>query len=291
MELRHLRYFVAVAETENVSRAALKLHLSQPGLSRQITDLEEELNVLLLERGAHSVRLTNSGKIFFREAQAVLARADAAVAAVREMAGGAHTELHVGYAPSLTAQILPGALRTFQTEFPRARVLLHDLSTEEMLARLRTQKIQVSLMVKPCPKQLRGLRFEELAHYPICIAVARNHALARRRSVTGELVARENFITYTRADYPEYHAQLAELFGTKLRLVEEHDSATSLIAAVESGRGVAMVPACMACLAGDRIKIIPLLPAPPALIVGAVSRTGPPTAALEKFIDAARRAA
>jgi len=61
MELRHLRYFVAVAETENVSRAALKLHLSQPGLSRQISDLEEELNVLLLDRGAHSVRLTNAG--------------------------------------------------------------------------------------------------------------------------------------------------------------------------------------------------------------------------------------
>jgi DNA-binding transcriptional LysR family regulator len=291
MELRHLRYFVAVAEAENVSRAAVKLHVSQPALSRQVRDLEDELKVLLLERGAQSVRLTDAGKIFFREARSVLERADAAVAAVRAVAGGAHTELRVGYAPSLTAQILPGALRNFQREFPRARVLLHDLSTEEMLSQLRAKKIHLSLMVQPCPKQLRGLRFVELARYPMCIAVARNHPLARLRSVTREKAARENLIAYTREDYPEYHAQLGELLGAKLRIVEEHDSATSLIAAVESGRGVALVPTCMACLAGERLKLVPLTPPTKPLIVGAVCRAGAATAAQEKFIAAARRTA
>jgi len=289
MELRHLRYFVAVAETENVSRAAEKLHVSQPALSRQIRDLEDELQVLLLERGAQSMRLTDAGKLFFREARAVLERADAAVAAVREAAGGAHTELHVGYAPSLTVQILPGALRSFQREFPRARVLLHDLSTEEMLSQLRARKIHLSLMVRPCAKQLRGLRFVELAHYPMCIAMAKKHPLARLRSVTRAAAARENLIAYTREDYPEYHAQLGELLGAKLRIVEEHDSATSLIAAVESGRGVALVPSCMACLAGERLKLVPLTPAPEPLVVGAVCRAAAPTAAVEKFIAAAKR--
>src|SRR5260221_10545335 len=106
MELRHLRYFVAVAETENVSRAALKLHVSQPGLSRQIRDLENELGFSLLTRSAKSVRLTEAGKTFLAEARAVLRRAEEAVNAARAVATGGR-ELHVGYAPSLTARILP----------------------------------------------------------------------------------------------------------------------------------------------------------------------------------------
>src|SRR5688572_20699981 len=104
VELRHLRYFIAVAEEENVTRAALKLHVSQPALSRQIRDLEEELGFSLLERSAKSVRLTDAGRTFLTEARAVLERAEKAVSAAREIAKGASSELHVGYAPSLTAR-------------------------------------------------------------------------------------------------------------------------------------------------------------------------------------------
>ena len=95
MELRHLRYFIAVAEEENVSRAALKLHVSQPALSRQIRDLEEELGFLLLERSAKSVRLTEAGRAFLIEARAVLQRAEDAVNAARAIATGRRGELHV----------------------------------------------------------------------------------------------------------------------------------------------------------------------------------------------------
>jgi DNA-binding transcriptional LysR family regulator len=114
MELRHLRYFVAVAKEENVSRAALKLHVSQPGLSRQIRDLEGELGFLLLERSAKSVRLTDAGRIFLVESQAVLQRADEAVKAARAVALGQQEELNVGYAPMPTVRFLPPALRTFR---------------------------------------------------------------------------------------------------------------------------------------------------------------------------------
>jgi DNA-binding transcriptional LysR family regulator len=279
MELRHLRYFVAVAGTENVSRAAGQLHVSQPALSRQIHDLEDELQVRLFERGAQSMRLTAAGKIFFGEARAVLERAAVAIAAVRAVA------------PSLTVQILPDALRNFQREFPHARVLLHDLTTEEMLAQLHARKIELSLMAWPGPQALRGLRFTELARYPMRLAMAQNHPLARLRAVTRAVAARENFIAYTRADYPEYHAQLAEVFGVKLRIVEEHDSVTSLIAAVESGRGVALVPGCMMCLAGERLKLVPLTPAPKPLVVGAVCRVANLGTAVEKFISLAARPA
>src|SRR6185436_13535329 len=106
MELRHLRYFVGVAEAENISRAALRLHVSQPALSRQIRDLEEELGFALLERSAKSVRLTEAGRVFLAEARAVLQRAEDAVKAARAMAEGGRGELQVGYAPSPTARIL-----------------------------------------------------------------------------------------------------------------------------------------------------------------------------------------
>ena len=104
MELRHLRYFVAVAEQENVSRAALKLHVSQPALSRQVRDLEEELGFDLLERSAKSVRLTEAGKVFLRESRAVLQRAEEAVSKARLTATKGQVELHIGYAPSPTVR-------------------------------------------------------------------------------------------------------------------------------------------------------------------------------------------
>src|SRR5215472_14834554 len=114
MELRHLRYFIAVAEAENVSRAALKLHLSQPALSRQIRDLEDELGFELLERTAKSVRLTEAGRTFLEESKAVIARVGEAVAKSKEIANRAKSELRLGYAPSLSVSILPHALRLFQ---------------------------------------------------------------------------------------------------------------------------------------------------------------------------------
>jgi DNA-binding transcriptional LysR family regulator len=290
MELRHLRYFVAVAEAENVTRAAAKLRIAQPAVSRQIRDLEEELGLALLERNAKSVRLTEAGRVFLEEARAVLARAQDAVRAVRAVAGGTRGELHVGYAPSLTVQILPRALRRFQADLPGVRISLHDLSTEEMLAGLRENRLEVALMVAPSGKELRGLKFHELARYPFCVAVAPKHALARRRSVALDKVAAEPLIAYSRSDYPEYHEAIAEAFaptGRQPTIVEEHDSVTSLIAAVESGRGVALVPSALACMVGPRLKIIQLTPEQRPIVVGAVCRKDANTLVAQRFIAAA----
>lgn len=289
MELRHLRYFAAVAEAQNVTRASQKLHVAQPAVSRQIRDLEEELGVALLERGAKSVRLTDAGRVFLDEARAVLERADSAVAKVRAFAGDGHGELHVGYAPSLTAKILPRALRAVQAKFPGARVLLHDLSTEEMLAGLHAGRLQVALLVQPTPAQRRGLHFRCLVEYPMCVAVAPGHPLARRRSVAIAKIP-QPLVTYSKADYPEAHEALAEMFASTGRapvIAEEHDSATSLIAAIESGRGVAVVPDSLACIAGPRLKLVPITPAPAPLRVGAMWRGARLTAAAEYFIESA----
>ena len=275
MELRHLRYFVAVAGEENVSRAALKLHVSQPGISRQIRDLEAEIGFQLFERSAKAVRLTAAGKVFFDEARAVLRRADEAVDKARAVSGGTSGEINVGYAPSLTVQILPAALRKFQDRFPNGRVALHDLSTEEMLEQLGGKKLDVALTVRPPAKQLRGLEFVELARYAMCVAVAPKHPLAKRKAVSLGQISREPLIAYSRKDYPEYHEMLGKLFapvGRRPRIAGEHDGATSLIAAVESGRGLALVPECLACMVGARLKLLPLRPALPPVPVEFPSR-------------------
>jgi len=292
MELRHLRYFIAVGEEENVSRAALKLHVSQPGLSRQIRDLEDELGFLLLTRGAKSVRLTEAGRVFLAEARAVVQRAEDAVKAARAIATGARGELHVGYAPSLTARFLPRALRTFQARSPGVRVKLHDLSTEEMLAGLRDAALQMAFVVRH-PAMLRGLRFEELARDSFCLAVAPKHPLAGRRSLKLAEIAHEPLIAYSRKDYPDAYEHLAAMFAgikSKPRIAEEHDSVSSLIAAVEAGNGVAIAVQSLACTAGPRLKLIPLSPAPPPLVVGAAWLKNGLTPAAEGFLQCAREA-
>jgi LysR family transcriptional regulator, benzoate and cis,cis-muconate-responsive activator of ben and cat genes len=293
MELRHLRYFIAAAETENVSRAALRLHVSQPGLSRQIRDLEAQLGFSLFERSAKSVRLTEAGRTFLAEARAVLQRVDDAVKTARAVATGGRGELHVGYAPSPTVRIIPATLRAFQDQMPQVRVRLHDLSTEEMLAGVRDGDLQVALLVRPNRAMLRGLHFEELARDTMCLAVPPDHALARLRSVTLAEAAREPLVAFTREDYPEYHEYLETIFApikAKPRIAEEHDSAASLIAAIESGAGVAVVPQSFSCSAGPRLKLIPLAPAPAPLVIGAVWASEGLTPTAATFWEAAKQA-
>jgi DNA-binding transcriptional LysR family regulator len=291
MELRHLRYFVAVAEEENVSRAALKLHVSQPGISRQIKDLEDEIGFQLFERSAKSVKLTDAGKTFLTEARAVLQRTDDAVKTARAVASKTDGELHVGYAPSPTVKILPQALRLFQEQFPNVRVMLHDMSTEEMLTGLREGKLHVALMVEPRPKSSRELVFKLLARYSMCAAVAPKHPLAKLKSVTLAQLVNEPLIGYSRADYPDYHENMEKIFapaGHAPRVAEEHDGIASLIAAVESGRGYALVPGSFACMVGPRLKIIPLKPPGEPIRVGAAWKKGSTSVLVEKFVVAAQ---
>jgi DNA-binding transcriptional LysR family regulator len=294
MELRHLRYFVAVAGEENVSRAALKLHVSQPALSRQIRDLEDELGLELFTRSAKALSLTEAGRVLWDEAEAILKHVDGAIAASRNAARGGKGELRIGYAPSPTARLLPATLRAFQTEEPGVRVLLHDLSTEEMLARLRDGGLEIALLVRPERAMLRGLKFEELARDAIRVAVAPGHPFAKRRMVKLEEVARERLLAYSRAGYPEYHESLVQLFGKGRkapRISEEHDGINSLAAAVAAGSGVALVSESVACLAGPRMKLIQISPSPKPLVIGAAwkASTVPPVA--EQFLKHARIAA
>lgn len=290
MELRHLRYFVAVAEEQNVTRAAERLHVSQPPLSRQIQDLELELGLNLFERTGKAVRLTEAGRVFLNEARAVLQRADEAVAAARAVGIGTGGEFHVGYAPSPTAEILPATLRAFRDKAPSVKVVLHDLATPEMLAGLRTGKLQAALMVEPSRHANRGIAFQVLRTYPIVVAVAPNHPFTRRRTVSLQEVVKEPIVAYSRKEFPDFHEMLRRITGRlakKLRFSEECDGVMSLIVALESGKGVALIASSLENAAGKRLRYIPLEAAPEPACVGIAYRKGQLHPVQRLFIEAA----
>jgi LysR family transcriptional regulator, benzoate and cis,cis-muconate-responsive activator of ben and cat genes len=295
VELRHLRYFVAVAEMENVSRAALKLHVSQPALSRQIRDLEDELGFSLLERTAKSVRLTDAGRAFLDNARALLQHADEAVKKARAVASAEPTELHVGYSPTPVAEILPKTLRAFQRTMPSVHVRLHDWGNNEILDGIRNGRLQLGLIVPPAKASaLQDVRYEELFHERVCVAVAPQHPFARRRAIPIAEIAAEPLIGLTREASPNFYDYLSIIFSKlkqKPRVVEEHDSFSGIISAVEAGTGVTIAVDVIGHSFGNRVKLLHITPEPKPISVVIAGPKGRLSQAAEKFWQCAKEAA
>ncbi len=273
MELRQLRYFVAAAEEGSISRAAKKIFLTQPALSRQIKALEDEIGQWLLEREAHSIRLTPVGQALLGEARELLHRAEQVLERVR--AAGRGLRLRVGYAPSLAAGMLPAAVESFTQKNINARVELFDLSTAEMLAGLQDRKLDVALCVGH-QRRSPGVKWTPLVWAPWRLAVNRNHPLAGRWEVTPTEVAQEPLLVYSRADYPEYWSVITgwlRKHGEQPRIAGEYRGAEDLMAAVESGLGVAVVTTRIAWLFPNRVGLLTLSSAPEPVCVAAGIRT------------------
>ncbi len=292
MELRHLRYFLAVAEALNFTKAAALLRVAQPALSRRVQDLEDEIGVDLLKRSPRGVVLTAEGKLFLDKTRHILKLADESVEQVRALARGEEGELHMGYAPAPTVEILPPALAAFQKAFPRVRVLLHDFSEQELIEGLRNGRLELALMPRGTGPQSVGLEFETLRSYPICVAVAPTHRFARLKTITLEMVATEAMIGFNRKDYPEYYVGLDRIFeplGIKPRVVVECDSSSSLITEIETGRGVAIASPVLRHASGKRLLYRPLTGTTEVLSVGIARATkGDVTPAGEKFCEILR---
>jgi LysR family transcriptional regulator, benzoate and cis,cis-muconate-responsive activator of ben and cat genes len=295
VELRHLRYFVAVAETENVSRAALKLHVSQPALSRQIRDLEDEIGFSLLERTAKSVRLTDAGRAFLDNARALLQNADEAIAKARAIASVEPSELHVGYSAENTVEMLPKTLRTFQQARPNVHVRLHDWNNKDIVDGIRDGRLQLGLIVPPVrASALHDLRYEELFHVRVCVVVAPQHPFAGRGAIPIAEVAAEPLIGLTREDYPGYYDYVAMIFSKvkqKPRVVEEYDSYNGIMSAVEAGTGVALGGDVFRNSLGNRLKFLHLTPEPKPVAVGIVGTKSRLSPAAEKFWQCAKEVA
>jgi len=288
MELRHLRYFVAVAEEQNVTRAAARLHVSQPPLTRQIHDLEDELGVALFSRTGKALRLTDAGRVFLEETRTVFARLDQSIVAAKAAAGQGG-ELHIGYAPSPAASLLPAALHSFQRANPAARVTLHDLTTPEMLAGLRDGSLHLALMMQPPKAAMKGVVFVPLGSFDIVVAVPPGHPFARRRAVGISTILKEPLVAFSRKEYPDYHAMLARVVGkavARVNFAQECDSGMSLLAAVEAGKGVAITISALAKTAAGRVRFVHPKPALPHAIVGAAYPSGPLAPLAKAFLEA-----
>src|SRR5467141_535903 len=293
MELRHLRYFVAVAEALNFTKASARLRVAQPALSRQMTDLEDEIGVDLMKRSPRGVTLTAEGKLFLEEVRELLKRADESVEKVRALARGEYGELHVGYAPSPTVEILPPALAAFQKAAPRVKVLLHDLTSDELITGLQNATLELAIMVPPAGDQTAGIQFEVLRTYPLCVAMTAVHPFARLKSIPLEKLAAEPLVVLRRKEYPESDRYLDRLFASirsKPSIAVECDSASSLITEVEVGRGIALATPIFELVTGKRLLYRPLTGTTEVLSVGIARATkGDVTPAGEKFCEILRK--
>lgn len=294
MELRHLRYFVAVAEMENISKAALKLHVSQPALSTQIRDLEAEIAFALFERTAKSVRLTDAGRVFLNRVRTLLQDADEAVKEARAVSGAEPTELQIGYSPTLTPHILSKILRAYQLAMPSVHVKLHDGSNVKNLTGVRDGRLHLAFVARlPKANDLRGLRYKELIRHRVCLAVSRHHRLAGRRTVSLTDAAREPFVGLAREEYPEYHDFVAAIFSSikqKPRLVEEQVGLSGMISSAEAGTGVLLALQSFGYSYGNRLKLLRLTPEPKPISVGIAAPRGELGPAREKFWQCAKEA-
>ena len=295
MELRHLRYYIAVADALNFTRAAEKLHVAQPALSKQVHDLEDEIGVDLFRRSQRGVTITAEGKLFLDEARRIVAAAEEAVKKTQALARGEFGELNIGYATTPTMEILPPALAAFQSAAPQVAVHLHDLAGNEICDGLRAGELEIGVSVRPREKTMHGLVFELLRTYSLSIAMSPKHPLAKSRSVSVASLLEHPLITYCKRDYEDYHTMLESVFHAHGRMPKpalEVDGSNTLIAAVESGRGIAVVNSIFHYASGTRLKLRPLAGNESIVEVGIVTaKEGDVTPAGEKFCKHLRLAA
>lgn len=293
MELRHLRYFVAVAEALNFTRAAQRLRVAQPALSRQVADLEDELGADLLTRTSHGVKLTEEGKLFLAEARIVLQRVDDSVAKVRALARGEYGELQVGYVPPLDLHILPRALAEFQKTTPGVKVTLHDRGSDELGRELRSGTLHLAVMMQPSDEAGAGIEFEEMGRYPFFVALAAAHPLAKLRAVPLAALAKHPLVVLDRRRNSEFHRILKRVFAPlRPNIASESDSINSLITEIGSGRCVAVVSQLFRQAIGRRLLYRRLLECDAVMSVGVARAQGgdvPPAG--ERLLAAIRKTA
>jgi DNA-binding transcriptional LysR family regulator len=295
MELRHLRYFVVVGETLSFNKAAAKLRIAQPALSRQVQDLEDEIGVDLFSRSPRGVTLTAEGKLFLEEARAILQRTEEATTKTRALARGEYGELHIGYSPTPTSEILPPALAAFQKATPGVKIVLHDLAGDELNAGLLDGSLHLAVMVERADEGSLGLKFEELRRYRFCVAAAPDHRFAKLKSIPVAQAAVEPLIAFRRKDYSGYYGILDKIFSPHdlhPRVVVECDGSRSLITEVEIGRGIAIVSEVYRQISGKRLVYRQFSDSDEAYGIGIMTALkGDTTPAGEKFCEMLRKVA
>ncbi|VVD97833.1 HTH-type transcriptional regulator BenM [Pandoraea iniqua] len=253
MELRHLRYFVTVAEELHFSRAAARLNIGQPPLSMQIRALEDELGVTLFERTQRRVFLTTAGRTFLVRARQILADADAARQEVQQIAGVDAGELRIAFTTSAPmTNLMKRVLTSYRQQYPRVTLTLSESPSERQLDALGERTLDIGLLRRADDAAaVSGLSFETLVDEALLVVMHQGHALAGRAQISMADLAGEAFIMHP----PDVGTavdgkirRMCERAGFTPRVVQEARESTTIVALAASGLGVAVLPAAVRCI-------------------------------------------
>jgi len=261
MELRHLRYVVAVADTLHFGRAAVRLNMRQPPLSQQIRQLEDELGVKLFDRSRRQVQLTAAGELFVQDARLVLAQANHAGRVGERLRQGEAGQLVIGVAGPANAEYFVEIMRLFAQRHPQVRVVIRNMSTAEQLQALMEERLHAGFVTPPTGHA--ELRFDTVLHTPIVLAVPRAHLLAARARVPLTSLAGEPVILFSRSMAPGFFDAIAgacRTAGFNLHVRHEVENLQSAYGLVAAGLGVSLVPAGLDADPPKGVVLKPLAP-------------------------------
>ncbi len=290
MELRHLRYFVAVADELHFGRAAEKLHISQPPLSHQIQDLERELGVDLFYRTRHFVALTEPGRAFLEEARRILQDTDHAVATARKAGRAEVGRLSIGFGLASEASVLGKILNVFLSQHSGVAVDLQTLHSREQIEALANRQIDVALPILPVSH--RNIAVEPIAVEPLVAALPNTHALANAGRIGLADLRSGPFVRISPEAGPAFHEAVLRACaeaGFAPSIASEAGHVLTVLALVGAGLGVAILPACLASRPTHGVVFRRLARAP-SIQIGVAYRQRETSALLLAFLDIARDA-
>ncbi|MBM9468126.1 LysR substrate-binding domain-containing protein [Nakamurella leprariae] len=286
MELRHLRYFVAVAEALHFRKAAENLHMVQPALSKQIRALEAELGLQLLERDRRHVSLTEAGKTFLEEAHAVLARADGAKARAVAVSRGEVGALTIGFIQPALADLLPRALRRYRREYPDVRVRLTELTNRQGADQAASRTVHCAFVRLPVDLG-DDLAATVVSQQDVAVVLPEGHPLAERDSVDIRDLAEEDLVLVDRRVEPQlhdYYVTMCQEAGFSPHVAHEVNSTWVAIGLVASGLGVCFAPTSAKLAPQGGVAYRPLTGAAPRLRIGLVWNDTAKPAVLSNFL-------
>jgi DNA-binding transcriptional LysR family regulator len=288
MELRHLRYFAAVAEERHFGRAARRLHMSQPPLSRQIKALEAELGFPLFLRTGRRVELTQAGSVFLEHVRRVFAEVDLAVHEGRRAARGESGRIVVGYLSSLPYTGLTNLLRAFRESHPAVEVVLRESSPAEQIDGIKSGRIDVGFVRGPV--QDAAIVTESVRRERLMVALAADHPLAPRARIALRALAKEPFVVFPRARAAAFFDALMALCaraGFTPRIVQEAPQ-LDIVSLVAAGFGVAILPESIQKVQRPDVVLRPIVGSPTAELLVAW-HSGAKAPVLLSFLEMVRR--
>ncbi len=290
MELRQLAYFVAVAEELHFGRAAERLLLAQPSLSRQIRQLENEVGVTLLERTSRRVELTAAGRSFLDHAVATLAQAEEAQVAARRAANGLAGHVRLGFVASVAVAVLPDLVAAHRRSHPQVTLELREMTTEAQVPALVEGRLDVGLArdLEPVP----GLRLVTVSRERLVVTMPAHHPLRSRRKLHFAEVRGEPFVTLPRDQVPRAWDRLWMLSrraGFAPRIAQEALQYTTMLALVAADIGVAVVPESVRSLRTSGVKYVPIDDPDAESVILAVSREEERNPAVPGFLHVMNR--